>query len=56
MPKLCRMRVSVESPFSWPMTQTGAPRKRPNPPTMASSSPNLRSPASGVNSAMSASQ
>ena len=30
------------------MTQTLSPRKRPKPPTMAGSSPNLRSPASGM--------
>ena len=38
------------APFSWPITQMLSPRKRPNPPISASSSPNLRSPASGVNS------
>jgi hypothetical protein len=26
MPKLCRMRASVDDPFSWPMTQTDVPR------------------------------
>ena len=35
-----------------PITITERPRKRPKPPTMASSSANLRSPASGVNSVM----
>ena len=37
----------VVAPFSWPSTQTASPRKRPKPPTMASSSPKARSPASG---------
>ena len=37
-------------PFSWPMTQTGVPRNRAKPPTMAASSPNKRSPESGVKS------
>ena len=36
------------------MMQTLSPRKRPKPPTMAASSPNLRSPASGVKSSISA--
>src|SRR5579885_3233630 len=35
MPKLCLSRLSVSEPFSWPMTQTDSPRKRPKPPTMA---------------------
>ena len=50
MPKLCLSRLSVVEPFSWPMTQMLSPRKRPKPPTIASSSPNLRSPASGTKS------
>ena len=54
MPKLCLMRLSVVAPFSWPTTQIGSPRKRPKPPTSASSSANLRSPAIGVNSVISA--
>ena len=51
MPKLCLSRLSVVEPFSCPMTQMLSPWKRPKPPTIASSSPNLRSPANGVNSA-----
>ena len=53
MPKLCLSRLSVVEPFSCPMTQTLSPWKRPKPPTIASSSPNLRSPANGVNSVIS---
>ncbi len=53
MPKLCLMRLSVVAPFSWPTTQMASPRKRPKPPISASSSPNLRSPAIGVNSVIS---
>ena len=44
--------ASVVAPFSWPSTQTASPRKRPKPPTMASSSPKARSPASGVKSSI----
>ena len=43
-------RLSVSLPFSLPITITDAPRKRPNPPTMARSSPKQRSPAKGVKS------
>ena len=43
----------MTEPFSWPMTQTLSPRNRPKPPTIASSSPNLRSPASGTKSVIS---
>ena len=50
MPKLCLSRLSVVEPFSCPMTQMLSPLKRPKPPTIASSSPNLRSPENGVNS------
>src|SRR5215831_1691114 len=45
IPKLCLRRLSVDEPFSCPMTQMLSPRKRPKPPTIATSSPNLRSPA-----------
>ncbi len=48
MPKLCLMRESVSSPFCWPSTTMLRPPSRPTPPTMAASSPNTRSPASGV--------
>ena len=54
MPKLCLMRPSVSEPFSWPITMTERPRKMPSPPMMAASSAKCRSPASGVNSSISA--
>ncbi len=50
MPKLRRTFSSVSAPFCWPMTTTRRPSIRAKPATIASSSPNSRSPWSSTNS------